>query len=75
MRKNDQERKGHHMRFGVSADPDLDLPFQLCLFMDLTCTHPSTNWKLSAMAGEENAALSAHQCSPNWSKPRMEAGP
>jgi hypothetical protein len=43
MRKNDQEQKGHHMRFGVSTDPDLDLPFQLGLFMDLTCTRPRTN--------------------------------
>ena len=43
MRKNDQERKGHHMRFGVSTDPDLDLPFQLSLFMDLAGTRPRTN--------------------------------
>jgi hypothetical protein len=43
MRKNDQERKGHHMRFRVSADPDFDLPFQLGLFMDLAGTRPSTD--------------------------------
>jgi hypothetical protein len=31
------------MRFGVSADPALDLPFQLGLLMDLACTRPGTN--------------------------------
>jgi hypothetical protein len=43
MRKNDQERKGHQMRFGVSADPELDLLFQLGLFMDAAGTRPRTN--------------------------------
>jgi hypothetical protein len=43
MRKNDQEWNGHQMHFGVSADPYLDLPFQLGLFMDLAGTRPSTN--------------------------------
>jgi hypothetical protein len=43
MRKNDQERKGHQMRFGVSADPELDLLYQLGLFMDAAGTRPRTN--------------------------------
>ena len=43
MRKNDQERKGHQMRFGVSSDPALDINFQLGLFMDLAGTRPRTN--------------------------------
>ena len=43
MRKNDQERKGHQMRFGVSSDSALDIPFQLGLFMDLAGTRPRTN--------------------------------
>jgi hypothetical protein len=30
-RKQDQERKGQWMRFGKSADPDLDLNYQLGL--------------------------------------------
>jgi hypothetical protein len=34
-RKQDQERKGHHMRFGKSDDPALDINHQLGLFMDL----------------------------------------
>ena len=33
-RKQDQERKGHHMRFGKSADPELDMNFQMGLYMD-----------------------------------------
>ncbi len=41
MRKNDQERKGHQMRFGT--DPQLDLLFQLGLFMDIAGTRPRTN--------------------------------
>ena len=40
IRKQDQARKGHHMRFGRSADPDLDLVFQMGLFMDLAGTRP-----------------------------------
>jgi hypothetical protein len=43
MRKNDQERKGHQMRFWVSTDPELDLLFQLGLFMDAAGTRPRTN--------------------------------
>ena len=30
LRKQDQERKGHWMRLGKSADLDLDLNYQLC---------------------------------------------
>jgi hypothetical protein len=43
MRKNDQERKSHQMRFRVSTDPQLDLLFQLGLFMDIAGTRPRTN--------------------------------
>ena len=43
MRKNDQERTGHHMRFAVSTDPELDLLYQLGLFMDAAGTRPRTN--------------------------------
>jgi hypothetical protein len=43
MRKQDQERKGHQMRFGTSLDPQLDINFQLGLFMDLAGTRPRTN--------------------------------
>ncbi len=39
-RKQDQERKGHWMRFGKSADPALDINYQLGLFMDLAGTNP-----------------------------------
>ena len=40
VRKQDQERKGHHMRFGCSVDPALDLVYQLGLFMDMAGTRP-----------------------------------
>jgi len=40
IRKQDQERKGHHMRFGRSVDPQLDLVYQMGLFMDLAGTRP-----------------------------------
>ncbi len=47
-RKQDQERKGHHMRFGKSANPDLDVSHQMGLYMDqldirplTTCTKPA----------------------------------
>ena len=40
IRKQDQERKGHHMRFDRSADPSLDLVYQMGLFMDLAGTRP-----------------------------------
>ena len=41
-RKQDQERKGHWMRFGKSKDPELDINHQLGLFMDLSNTRPKT---------------------------------
>ncbi len=40
-RKQDQERKGHWMRIGMSADPALDINHQLGLLMDLAGTRPS----------------------------------
>jgi hypothetical protein len=42
-RKQDQERKGHQMRFGVATDPQLDINYQLGLFMDMAGTRPHTN--------------------------------
>ena len=42
-RKQDQERKGHQMRFGVATDDQLDINYQLGLFMDLAGTRPRTN--------------------------------
>jgi hypothetical protein len=41
-RKNDQERKGHWMRFGKSRDPELDINHQLGLLMNNLGTRPST---------------------------------
>ena len=43
MRKQDQERKGHQMRFGVATDPQLDINYQLGLFMDIAGTRPRTD--------------------------------
>jgi hypothetical protein len=43
MRKQDQERKGHQMRFGVATDPQLDINYQLGLFMDIAGTRPRSN--------------------------------
>jgi len=42
-RKQDQERKGHQMRFGVATDPQLDINYQLGLFMDMAGTRPRTD--------------------------------
>ncbi len=39
-RKQDQERKGHWMRYGRAADPALDINHQLGLFMDMAGTRP-----------------------------------
>jgi hypothetical protein len=50
-RKQDQIRKGHQMRFGVSSDPQLDLPFQLGRFMDEAGTRPRTNCTKLARPG------------------------
>jgi hypothetical protein len=41
-RKQDQERKGHHMRFGKSADPELDVNHQMALYMDQLNIRPLT---------------------------------
>ena len=40
QRKQDQTRKGHHMRFGCAADPELDLVYQMGLFFDLANLRP-----------------------------------
>ncbi len=47
-RKQDQERKGHQLRFGKSADPELDVNHQMGLYMDelnirplTTCSKPT----------------------------------
>ena len=50
-RKQDQERKGHWMRFGKSADPALDLNHQLGLLMDLLGTRPRTGCTKLARPG------------------------
>jgi hypothetical protein len=50
-RKQDQISKGHQMRFGVSSDPQLDLPFQLVRFMDEAGTRPRTNCTKAARPG------------------------
>ena len=50
-RKQDQIRKGHQMRFGVSLDPQLDLPFQLGCFMDAAGTRPRSNCTKAARPG------------------------
>jgi hypothetical protein len=41
-RKQDQERKGHHMRFGKSTDPALDINHQVGLYMDRLGIRPLT---------------------------------
>ena len=40
QRKQDQVRKGHHMRFGCAVDPELDLVYQMGLFFDLAGIRP-----------------------------------
>jgi hypothetical protein len=51
-RKQDQERKGHWMSFGKSADPELDLNYQLGLFMDLAHTRPSSACAATQLRGK-----------------------
>ena len=63
FRKNDQERKGHWMRFGKSSDPDLDINFQLGLFMDLAGTRPSP-----ACEAVRNRGKRCRFCSPLFPK-------
>jgi hypothetical protein len=67
-RKQDQERKGHHMRFGKSADPALDINHQLGLFMDLAGTRPSP-----ACAGESLRGKRCLVCAPLF--PKLVKGP
>ena len=52
-RKQDQERKGHWMRFGKSTDPELDINHQLGLFLDMTGTRPRTNCQGVALQGRK----------------------
>jgi hypothetical protein len=40
QRKQDQERKGHQMRFGKSLDPELDVNHQMGMLMDMLGTRP-----------------------------------
>jgi hypothetical protein len=40
QRKQDQERKGHQMRFGRAVDPELDLVYQMGLFFDMAGIRP-----------------------------------
>ncbi len=40
------------MRFGKSADPELDLNYQLGLFMDLAHTRPSSACAAGQLRGE-----------------------
>ena len=67
-RKQDQERKGHWMRFGKSADPELDLNFQLGLFMDLAGTRPSP-----ACAAHQLRGKRCLTCPPLF--PKLQKGP
>ena len=63
IRKNDQERKGHWMRFGKSSDPELDLNFQLGLFMDLNGTRPSPDCLAASLRGRR-----CDKCKPLFPK-------
>ena len=67
-RKQDQERKGHQMRFGKSADPALDINHQLGLFMDLAGTRPSP-----ACAGDHLRGKRCLVCAPLF--PKFAKGP
>ena len=63
LRKQDQERKGHWMRFGKSTDPDLDLNYQLGLFMDMIGTRTRTH-----CAGESLRGKQCLTCAPLFPK-------
>ena len=52
LRKQDQERKGHWMRFGKALDPELDINYQLGLFMDAAGTRPRPHCEGSALKGK-----------------------
>ncbi len=59
--KQNQERKGHWMRFGKSSDPALNLNHQLGLFMDLAGTHPHTDCLKDLEALRDKQLLSVPQ--------------
>ncbi len=52
LRKQDQERKGHLMRFGKASDPELDIVYQLGLFMDKAGTRPRMHCTAGALRGK-----------------------
>ena len=68
-RKQDQERKGHWMRFGKSQDPELDINYQLGLFMDLAGTRPNT-----ACDAASNRGKRCRHCLPLFPKLLKGAG-
>ena len=67
-RKQDQERKGHWMRFGKSEDPELDLNYQLGLFMDMAGTRPSPTCAAQQLCGK-----GCRTCLPLF--PKLAKGP
>jgi hypothetical protein len=69
-RKQDQERKGHWMRFGKSAYPELDLNYQLGLFMDLAHTLPSSACAANQLQVPGKRCLT---CAPLF--PKLVKGP
>ena len=68
FRKNDQIRKGHEMRFGKSAHPDLDINFQLGLLMDLLGTRPRPGCTKSTRPGRRCPV-----CPPLFPKLQLDA--
>ena len=68
FRKNDQERKGHQMRFGKATDPSLDLNYQLGLFMDIAGTRPSKQCRRQSLRGKR-----CPDCLPLF--PKLVKGP
>ena len=62
-RKQDQERKGHQMRFGKSNDPELDYNHQMGLFMDLAGTRPSVHCEAATARGRR-----CRKCAPLFPK-------
>ena len=67
-RKQDQERKGHWMRFGKASDPTLDLNYQHGLFMDLAGTRPSATCMAATHRGKR-----CLNCAPLF--PKLARGP
>ena len=68
-RKNDQERKGHWMRFGKSRDPALDINHQLGLFMDMAGNRPNTLCDAATARGRD-----CRHCLPLFPKLLKGAG-